>query len=306
MKQRTVDAARGRWVGILSAIGIDESHLRNKHGPCPVCGGKDRFRFDDKDGNGTWFCSHCGSGRGIELVMLLKGCQFKDACAMIDPLIGKSAMHTSRQRKDPVPLLIRIKSQSTREYREVRRYLESRGLEVPPGVLEHGGMTYYSDGSVIGKYAAMIAPMICAGGELASIHVTYLHGGAKASVDSPKKMMPPAIKLAGSCVRLYRRDDTGVIAIAEGIESAIAYKVLTGVPTWAATNATLLAQWKPPEGITRVVVAGDNDASFAGQEAAYMLARRLKSDGLDVNVDIPAVTDTDWCDVLAETKRLEQ
>ncbi len=40
---RTVDAARGHWPDILVRFGIDESYLRNRHGPCPLCGGRDRF-----------------------------------------------------------------------------------------------------------------------------------------------------------------------------------------------------------------------------------------------------------------------
>ncbi|MCW5705488.1 MAG: hypothetical protein KIT82_23260, partial [Bradyrhizobium sp.] len=42
------DRARGRWKQILSvAAGIDSRHLDGKHHPCPMCGGKDRWRFDD-------------------------------------------------------------------------------------------------------------------------------------------------------------------------------------------------------------------------------------------------------------------
>lgn len=236
--------------------------------------------------------------------MLMKGCDFKAACEMIDPLVGKTSIHTIKQRKDPAPLLIRIKTQATREYVEVSRYLTGRGLEVAPGLLEHSGMTYFSEGSPVGKFAAMIAPMVSSKGELASMHVTYLRDGVKAPVDAAKKVMPPAMKLAGSCVRLYRRDDSGVLAIAEGIESAIAYKLMTGIPTWAATNAMLLAQWQPPAGVSKIVIAGDNDSSYAGQEAAFMLARRLKANGLDVSVDLPAKPDTDWCDCLAAMRNI--
>jgi putative DNA primase/helicase len=27
---------------------MDERALSGKHGPCPLCGGRDRFRFDDR------------------------------------------------------------------------------------------------------------------------------------------------------------------------------------------------------------------------------------------------------------------
>ena len=56
----TANAARGRWPSILQALGVDPKFLRNEHGPCPHCGGKDRFRFDDRL-NGSFFCSHCGN-----------------------------------------------------------------------------------------------------------------------------------------------------------------------------------------------------------------------------------------------------
>lgn len=49
-------AAIGRWPYILSALGIKVPSAGH-HGACPACGGKDRFRLDDKAGRGTWFCN---------------------------------------------------------------------------------------------------------------------------------------------------------------------------------------------------------------------------------------------------------
>ena len=49
------DAARGRWPDILSALaGLTSKQLTDEHQPCPLCGGEDRYRFDDIEGNGTW------------------------------------------------------------------------------------------------------------------------------------------------------------------------------------------------------------------------------------------------------------
>ncbi len=47
-------AVQGRWPVLLQAAGIDAGFLQRRHGPCPVCGGKDRFRFTDREGRGTW------------------------------------------------------------------------------------------------------------------------------------------------------------------------------------------------------------------------------------------------------------
>src|SRR5260370_38280875 len=48
---------RHRWVDILTALGVPTKFLNRRHGPCPMCGGKDRFRFIDTDGKGTFFCN---------------------------------------------------------------------------------------------------------------------------------------------------------------------------------------------------------------------------------------------------------
>lgn len=61
--------ASGQWVQILGSLaGIPPEMLRNRHSPCPACGGKDRFRFDDKNGEGTYICGQCGAGDGISLL----------------------------------------------------------------------------------------------------------------------------------------------------------------------------------------------------------------------------------------------
>lgn len=75
-------AAQGGWAGVLSGMGVDAGLLTNKHSPCPGCGGKDRFRFDDKGGEGTWMCSGGGdfeSGDGVALLMHVRQCEWKVA-----------------------------------------------------------------------------------------------------------------------------------------------------------------------------------------------------------------------------------
>lgn len=301
MRTRTVDAARGRWHSILSAIGVDESFLRNKHGPCPFCGGKDRYRFDDKDGNGTWFCSACGSGRGIEFVMKLKCCGFKDACDLIDPLTGSARIQTTRKKDDPRPRLRRIWTDSVplSDGDSVCRYLQSRFLEVPEtiDIRLNARMTYWEGSARVGEYSAMVSLMRLPDGNAVSLHVTYLADGRKADVPAAKKIITPLGKMAGCAVRLGE-PNTGILAIAEGIETALAFTQLHHVPCWAATNAVLLAQFEPPDGVTEVIVAGDNDRNYAGQHAAYSLANRLSMRGIDVSVVIPDNAGNDWCDVL--------
>ena len=68
-----------------------DKELSNKHQPCPSCGGTDRYRFDDKQGSGSYICGQCGAGSGINLLMISTGMDFGSACnaignfLMLDP-----------------------------------------------------------------------------------------------------------------------------------------------------------------------------------------------------------------------------
>ena len=66
VQYNTIERARFRWREILPQLGVDTRFLTKKHGPCPLpsCGGRDRFCFDDKNGDGTYFCRRCGAGTG--------------------------------------------------------------------------------------------------------------------------------------------------------------------------------------------------------------------------------------------------
>lgn len=305
MKQKTVDAARGKWHSVLAALGIDQAFLRNRHGPCPMCGGVDRFRFDDKNGDGTWYCNGCGSGRGIELVMRLRGVEYKQACTDVDAVVGNAQTMTTRGRKgDPSKVIKALlqNSDKTVEGDAVANYLHARGLILPAGLRTYASAPFWTDGQRSGSYPAMVARLWGPDDELTTVHVTYISGTGKAPVSSPRKLQAAldGRKTAGSAVRLFNRAET--MAIAEGIETAIAYQMLTGTPCWAATNALLLSQWQPPEGVKTVVIAGDNDANYVGQHHSYALADRLTRAKFQVFVDLPPLADTDWCDHLQKHK----
>jgi phage/plasmid primase-like uncharacterized protein len=85
------NAAQGRWHGILSHLGVDPTYLRNRNGPCPGCGGTDRFRWDDKDGRGTFFCNGAGdpvAGDGFGLVKHIHECDFPTAARKVEEALG--------------------------------------------------------------------------------------------------------------------------------------------------------------------------------------------------------------------------
>ena len=70
--QEVHNYAAGKWQQILLRNGITGDVLDGKHHPCPGCGGKDRMRFDNKEGRGTFFCNGGGSptsGDGFEALV---------------------------------------------------------------------------------------------------------------------------------------------------------------------------------------------------------------------------------------------
>ena len=96
MKQNILEAANGHWPSILGALaGLSSDQLTDKHQPCPLCGGKDRYRFDDQDGSGSWFCNQCGGpdqagggGSGMEMLLRRTGWTFKEAAQRIEQHLG--------------------------------------------------------------------------------------------------------------------------------------------------------------------------------------------------------------------------
>jgi len=302
LKSKTADEAVGRWPGILQALGVDPAYLSNKHGPCPICGGKDRYRFDDKGGRGTWYCSRCGAGDAFQLLQVLLGWSFREAANEVDRIVGivpAGPLVPERTEESKLRALRRVWDESRAVVRgdPVWLYLNRRlGAEyVPAGVRLHPGLRYTDqDGRDLGQFPAMLARLQYPDGTGASIHRTYLtDDGDKASVPQPKKIMAGK-PLKTAAVRLSGIETT--IGIAEGIETAMAASIRFGVPVWAATSATLLESWAPPIGVERVLIAGDNDASFTGQAAAFALARRLVRDGYAVEIQIPAEVGADWAD----------
>lgn len=89
------DAASGRWRDLLfPAFGIDVPSSRTKHGPCPICGGKDRFRCDDKQGKGSWICNQCGAGDGFALIEKARGMNYSDVLRECAARLGLDALST--------------------------------------------------------------------------------------------------------------------------------------------------------------------------------------------------------------------
>jgi putative DNA primase/helicase len=97
-------AAAYRWPGILVDLGISSECLRDRHGPCPGCGGRDRFRFDDRDGRGTFLCGGGGelvAGDGFRLLEHVHGWSGSEALRQVARVLGLEGPHGFPERSAP-------------------------------------------------------------------------------------------------------------------------------------------------------------------------------------------------------------
>jgi hypothetical protein len=144
-----------------------------------------------------------------------------------------------------------------------------------------------------GKYPAMLALVEHLTHGFVALHRTYLtEDGQKAAVPCSKKLAGRGV--AGAAIRLYQASER--LAVAEGIETALAVHQMTGWPTWATISAGGMERLELPDSIREVLVAADHDP--AGLNAARALVRRLLQEGRRVRLAIPPRPGADWLDVL--------
>lgn len=172
-------------------------------------------------------------------------------------------------------------------------------LHVPAALRLHPALPYHHEGERIGTWPAMVAAFTSAAGELVTLHRTWLTpDGRKAPTPGPcKKLTQAAGPIMGGCIRLAEPAGD-LLGIAEGIETAMAARCASGVPTVAAYSAGGLAAWQWPRTLRRLVIFADADE--AGAKAAAELRQRAMRSGLLVNVLAPSTPGSDWCDAWAK------
>jgi putative DNA primase/helicase len=336
--------AEGRWDEILyaRAPALRKALSKpGKHVPCPNPGhqdSKDGFRvYKDVHLNGASVCNTCGVFTGgIDTLMWINGTTFKETLrevaeylrvgskapaarqAAATPVHRPSKADMEREDAKALEALNRVGRESVsinhRDAEPARLYMARRGIKIalPDTLRFHPALEYYDeDRKLVGRFPAILGLIQDKDGKPANIHRIFITPeGFKAPVDDPKKSMK-AMKsqpYVGGAIRLTPA--SSVLAIAEGIETALAVLEGAKIPTWSVVNAYLLENFEPPPYVEQVLVFSDKDRPSLlhprghGQEAAVKLVKRLWERGIKASAIVPRYSipdgqkSLDWLDVL--------
>ncbi|ECH8856790.1 DNA primase [Salmonella enterica subsp. houtenae] len=290
----TVKQACGHWPNILPALGVKV--IKNRHQPCPVCGGSDRFRFDDKEGRGTWFCNQCGAGDGLKLVERVFDVSASEAAQKVNTVTGNlppvapeviaaAEAGAEADRKAAAALAIRL-MEKTRPATG-NAYLTRKGFpdrECPVLTVMHktGGVTF--------RTGDVVAPLYDDAGTLVNVQLINADG-------LKRTLKGGAVK--GTCHIIEGQKQAGKrLWIAEGYATALTVHHLTGETVMVALSSVnllslaSLARQKHPA--CQIVLAADRDLNGDGQTKAAAAA-----DACEGVVALPPVFG-DWNDAFVQ------
>jgi putative DNA primase/helicase len=302
--QNTVSAAKGRWPQLLSALGINVAP-HGHHSACPVCGGKDRFRFDNREGRGTWICNQCGAGDGLNLVERKLDISVKEAAVKVAEILGEVQPLTvhhdeAAEQKQKDHARHRAAGQARALVNAARKaagnaYLKNKGwpdkeaLNLQGSGLHVGGIDFAAGDLVI--------PLYDLSGHL--VNAQLINGAGK-------KCTLAGGQVTGAAHHFEGNDNT-VIWMAEGYATGLTIHALTGETVYVkmgANNFPHLSEClreKYPDAL--LLMAADNDENGTGQKKAKEAANLVNG-----KVAIPLIAG-DWNDVFMQEgrdKALEQ
>jgi hypothetical protein len=294
---------RARSVPIADVLAPRGHNLRRCGGelvgPCPICGGHDRFAVNPK--KGLWNCRGCGKGGDvIALIRHLDGCGFNDAIeqltgemsAAFDPVRRAKARaeDTDRQRRQHEkaawlwsrrrPIKGSIAETYLRQARAITCPLPPTIAFLPPLKPEHSP-------AMIAAFSLPDEPKPGVLGEppnVDAVHLTLLRrdGSGKAEVERPKLFVGSPANLP---IVLAPPNGPLGMAITEGIEDALTVHQATGLGAWAAGAAGRMPALADtvPRYIECVTICAHADQ--AGRDGALGLADALDRRCVEVFIE---------------------
>jgi hypothetical protein len=227
-----------------------------------------------------------------------------------DPEDGpKSRLPTAQQCTEPTPNRFTIKAaRLAQRHRELWRsslpiagaalaYLKARHCLIPPvdGDLRWHPALRHPSGHCGPALIGLVTDTLTRAPQ--TIHRTWIRAdGRKAALDRPRLLLKGYPK-AGGVIRLWPDEAvTHGLALAEGIETALA-AAHAFMPIWSAIDAGNMGMLPVLDAIEVLTVFADNDA--AGREAGRRVAQRWVNAGRAVELVTPTMAGADIADVVA-------
>ena len=230
--------ANGYWPSILERLAIPTNR---SEGPCPACGGNTRYRFDNKDNRGTYFCSHCGAGTGLDLVMKVNQCGAREAAELVAEAMALPMPEPKPAREKPqTDIAGKVAALTAKASPGQSAYLTSKGLQCPFPML--------SDGSLL---------LVLKNGAGATT------GAQVIKSDGSKRLVAGTVKKGSFCV-VNSGETPETMIIAEGLATALSVQQFrpdaTIIAAIDAGNLLPVAQvmrQRCPD--AQIIIAADND-----------------------------------------------
>lgn len=294
-----------------NAIRVSRSQRFRRDRPCPICGGYDQAGKGSRcwgflSGDGRF--AHCtraeyaedlSQGKDGSYVHFLAGpCRCGEThseSSYQSPPSESDVPDRTENIKDRLEKIF-AGSRPVTTGDPVDLYLRGRNIVLDTYLRDlqtHMALEYWQDGQRIGSYPAMLAVVRDAMGRPVGLHRTYLTmDGRKAPGPSPKKLT--SLVGLSNAIQLSLFDTR--LAIAEGIETALSFQILSGIPTWSCLSSGGIERFTPPPGIMEIIIAGDFDKP--GILAAEKLSNRIGTQRTIVKTVFPDTPGEDWNDVL--------
>ncbi len=268
----TVKQACGHWPNILPALGVKV--IKNRHQPCPVCGGSDRFRFDDKEGRGTWFCNQCGAGDGLKLVEKVFGVTASEAAQKVNAVTGNlppvapeviaaAEAETDADRQAAAALAVKLMEKTrpaTGNTYLTRKSFPGHECVMLTATHKTGGVTF--------RAGDVVVPLYDDAGALVNVQLI--------NADGLKRTLKGG-QVKGAFHIIEGKKQAGKrLWIAEGYATALTVHHLTGETVMVALSSVnllslaSLARHKYPA--SQIVLAADRDLNGDGQSKAAAAA----------------------------------
>jgi phage/plasmid primase-like uncharacterized protein len=290
----TIDALKAR-ADIVEIVGRYVSLKRRGHefwGLCPFHGERTPSFKVDQDRQ-RFICFGCNArGDALDFLARIEGLSLVEAIRRLRELAG--------DRMEPVRPAAEAEVEAKRE-EEVRKFWARRIWAKSAPIVDALPLRYLREvrglhgwrndtlrwhphcpwsGVPWGRTGCIVAAVTDPAGDLAAIHRIKPSLTGKAE----RKALGP---IKGGACRLFPAKGHQLL-IAEGIEDALAGRMLTGLPAWAAISAGNMGDLVLPEQYHEVLIIADGDENRMGLENARALAVRLRQEGRYVEVRLPA------------------